>query len=132
MSEETTQSAPATKQLPPAVALRTEIAARLIDTAPAVREMVVSELTKQDLEKRKNAVLVVLAKWDEKDKELKKKEKAGAPSLNAVGESIGPMTYSKDEVEAMKKLRDELGKISKALSLFFEENDTQKLYELSK
>jgi hypothetical protein len=118
--------------VPPAITLRTEIADRLATTAPVVREAVIAELTTKEITARKDAVLTLLTKFDDKSKELKKAENGGAYALDIDGKKVGDPTFTKEQVEAIKKLREEISGISTALSNFFDKNDTKKLYELAK
>ncbi len=118
--------------VPPAITIRTEIADRLATTAPAVREAVISELTTKEITARKDAVLSLLTKFDDKSKELKKAENGGAYALDINGNKVGDPSFTKEQVESIKKLREEITGISTALTNFFEKNDTKKLYEIAK
>jgi hypothetical protein len=121
-----------TKNIPPAIALWAEVAAAATTKGSAVRELVVGELTQQEIIKRKDAVIALLGKYDEKTKELKKAENQGTWLLNANGAKVGDPSFTKEQVGVMKGLRDDIAKLSSALSNFFEKNDTNKLYELAK
>jgi hypothetical protein len=86
----------------------------------------------KEITARKDAVLTLLTKFDDKTKELKKAENGGAYSLDINGNKVGDPSFTKEQVESIKKLREEITGISTALSNFFDKNDTKKLYEIAK
>ena len=120
-----------TKNIPPAIALWAEVAAAATTKGSAVRELVVDELTQQEIIKRKDAVIALLSKYDEKSKELKKSEKTLAKVEFDIDNKEVRRYYDVEGNKAIKALRDELGVFSQALTSFFEKNDTKKLYELA-
>lgn len=131
-AETTESSVPSTSAIAPAVALWQVVKDAASTKGLAVRDLVITELTQQEIIKRKDAVIVLLGKYEEKTKELKKAEGQGTWDLNANGDKIGDPKYSKEQVGVMKGLREEVARISQALTNFFEKNDTNKLYELAK
>lgn len=130
---ESTPTAPANvAPASPAVALWAEVAAAATTKGSAVRELVVAELTNTEIIKRKEAVLVLLNKYEEKTKELKKQEKTLAKNEFDADGKISRTWYDGEGTKALKALRDEIASISEALNKFFNDSDTKKLYELSK
>ena len=122
---------PTTSSIPPAVALWQAVASAASTKGQAVRELVIGELTQQEIFKRKEAVLALLTKYEEKTKELKKQEKALAKvEYDAEGKETRKY-YDAEGSKALKAIRDEIEKISQALTNFFDKNDTAKLYELA-
>lgn len=123
---------PAAPPVAPAVALWLEVASAATTKGSAVRELVISELTQQEIIKRKDAVIVLLGKYEDKTKELKKQEKTLATvEYDAEGKESRKY-YTAEASKTLKGLRDEIANLSEALNKFFENNDTKKLYELAK
>jgi hypothetical protein len=83
-------------------------------------------------DRRVAAVKAVFAKISEKSKELKKVEGQGSYAYNATGEKVGDPTFTKEQAEGIKKLRDEVAKLEASLSKAFDEGDFSKVLELSK
>jgi len=113
-------------------AVHADVATILSDSNIKVRELVVNELTNQEITRRKDAVLTVISKVGEKNKELQKIEKQGTFSLDATGKKLAGPFYNKEQVESLKKLREEIVRLSNALTVFFEKNDATKLLEVTK
>jgi hypothetical protein len=133
MPEEAAQPSPETTPAPvsPAVALWQVVKDASSTKGLAVRELVISELTDREITKRKDAVLALLSKYEEKTKELKKKEKELAKvEYDSEGKVIRTY-YDAEGIKALKAVRDEIEKVSNALTNFFDKNDTGKLYELA-
>ena len=127
----TDSTAPASSSIPPAVALWQVVKDAATTKGQAVRELVIGELTQQEIVKRKDAVIVLLGKYEEKTKELKKQEGALAKKeFDAEGKETRKY-FDAEGSKALKAIRDEIEKISQALTNFFDKNDTAKLYELS-
>lgn len=131
-SEPTTEPTPASTPVPPAVALWQVVKDAATTKGQAVRELVIDELTQQEIVKRKDAVLVLLGKYEEKTKELKKQEGALVKKeFDAEGKVIRAY-YDAEGSKALKAIRDDIERISQALTNFFDKNDATKLYELAK
>jgi hypothetical protein len=123
--------APAPSPVSPAITLWLEVAGAAATKGSAVRELVIGELTQQEIIKRKNAVLVLLHKYEEKTKELKKAEKSLVKAEFDINGVKTREYYEPESNVTLKKLRDEITTFSTALTAFFENNDTKKLYELT-
>jgi hypothetical protein len=117
---------------PPAVALWQAVSNATTTQGQAVRDLVISQLTEQEIVKRKEAVLVLLTKYEDKTKELKKQEKTLAKNEFDAEGKVTRSYYDAEGSKALKTLREEIEKISAALTNFFDKNDTNKLYELAK
>lgn len=115
----------------PSHALRKDIAAALAGTGAKVREMVVSELVTEEISKRKAAVLKVLAKIDEKQKEGKKIENSGITSFGLDGKPTGAPTFTKQQLDDLKKVNEVITKLQKALDDAFTNSDFSKLNNLA-
>ena len=130
-ASETNAPTTTTPVLPPAIALWAEVSEAATTKGKAVRELVVLELTSNEIEKRKDAVLSLLSKYDDKTKELKKAEKSLVKKeFNGDG-SVSREFYVAEDIEKLKKMREDVANISAALSNFFEKNDVKKLYEIA-
>lgn len=120
-------------QLSPQAALRAEIATRLSTSGKDVREIVIADLTKAEIDRRASAVKSLITKIDEKVKELKKAEKEGKPAgFTKDGQPVGDPIYTKEQAEAIKKVNEDIAKIEAALRKAFEEGDFSKVLELGK
>lgn len=112
------------------LSLQTELASKLADSGPNVRQMVVNDLVNVELNVRAGLVKLAIAKIDANNKEIKKQEKQGKPLGYSIdGKPTGESVFTKEQIEAIKKLRDENTKIQEALTKAFEGNDFSKLKE---
>jgi hypothetical protein len=123
---------PAASSVPPAVALWKAVSSATTTQGAAVRELVIAQLTEQEIVKRKEAVISVLGKYEEKTKELKKQEKALAKVEYDAEGKVTRTYYDAEGSKALKAIREEIEKISQSLTNFFDKNDTNKLYEFAK
>lgn len=126
---ETTET---TQPQTPGQALAAAVKAKLAESTGDVRDLVVADLTRAEIDRRVAAVKAVFAKITDKTKELKKAENQGTQNFNAQGEKTGEPSFSKDQAEAMKKLREEIAKLDAALSKAFDGGDFTKVLELAK
>ena len=115
----------------PSIALRKEVVERLAASGGIVRDRVVGELVESEIGKRKTAVVGLLTKVDEKYKELKKAQAQGTQNFNLAGEPVGELIFTKQQVDANKKLTDEIERIQAALEKAFSDGDFKKVYELA-
>ena len=113
----------------PSIALRKEVVERLTASGGKVGNLVVNELVESEIGKRAPAVVGLLTKVDEKYKELKKAQ--GTQSFSLSGEAIGEPVFTKQQVEAVKKLPKEIERIQAALEKAFSDGDFKKVYELA-
>lgn len=116
----------------PGAALAAAVKEKLASSTGTVRDFVISELTQAEIDRRVAAVKAVFTRVGEKTKELKKAEGQGAYSFNAQGDKTGEPVFTKEQVEGMKKLREEIAKLEASLSKAFDESDFSKVLELSK
>jgi hypothetical protein len=117
--------------LSPSIALRKEVVERLTASGGKVRDLVVNELVESEITKRKTAVVGLLTKVDEKYKELKKAQAQGTQNFNLAGQPVGEPIFTKQQVEAVKKLTEEIERIQTALEKAFSDGDFKKVYELA-
>jgi hypothetical protein len=102
---------------------------RLARTGLAVRDAVIDILVKEETEKRVVAATKAVNKLSELEKELKKLSKPDVETFN-VDMSPATSSFSKSRVEEIKKVREQIAKVEKALTEAFENNDFQKLLDL--
>lgn len=117
------------KSVRPSVAIRADVATALENSGTKVRTIVVEQLAKAEIDKRTTSVMKVLDKIDEKNKEMRKAEGAGTSSFDAAGVAVGSPVYTKQQVEDMKKIRENIAKLQKALEVAFTTNDFSKVHE---
>lgn len=110
---------------------RNDLKTRIAEKNPEVREMLLDEMTKEELQKRRDIVRKLIQKIDEKTKELRKTENQGSYAHNVKGEKIGEPTFTKEQADTMKKMREDLQKHHAALSKALEQGDYQKATELT-
>jgi len=120
----------AAKKPRPHIAFKEMVAGRLAQSGPQVRDAVVSTLTDAQIERRKKAVLSIIEKLDGKDRELQKGMRAGAVVFGPDEKPLPP-TFTKEQLESNKKLREEISKMESALSKALESNDWSRLFDLS-
>jgi len=123
--------ATSTSSIPPAVALWQVVKDAATTNGQAVRELVIAELTTIEIDKRKDAVMSMLNQYEEKTKELKKQEKTLAKVEYDAEGKVTRTYYDAEASKALKLIRDSIASLSDALTKFFDNNDTKKLYELS-
>lgn len=116
----------------PYVAFQTDLKERIATNNPKVRELLLDDMTSEEILRRKTAVKSLVSKLDEKVKELRKLEKGGAQSFNLQGLQVGETVFTKAEADSLKKLREEIQKFENALSKGFDEGDFSKVLELGK
>lgn len=98
---------------------------------PSVREKVVTLLVDAEVEKRTTAVVAVVRKLDEANAALRKVNRADMETFNEDG-SVATATFTKQRLDEIKKTKETIAKLEKALDEAFEKSDFQKVFELSK
>lgn len=114
------------------VKFHSDLKQRIADSNPQVREMLLTDLTTEELVRRKGVIKSIIDKIDAKTKELKKLEGQGTQQFNGQGDKVGDPTFSKEQADNLKKMREELTKLHAALAKAVDEGDYQKANELSK
>jgi hypothetical protein len=115
------------------VAFVSDLKERIAARNPEVRELLLTDLSTEEILRRKNSLKTVFGKIDENNKALKKLvEKEGTYAYNSKGDKVGEPTFTKDQAEQMKKLREETDKLHAALAKALEDGDFSKINELGK
>ena len=117
--------------LSPSIMLRREVTEVLASSGNRVRNLVVGELVEAEISKRKAAVVALLTKVEEKFKALKKAEAQGVVNYDAAGQAVGTPVFTKQQVDEIKKLREEIERIQSALEKAFADSDFKKVHELA-
>jgi hypothetical protein len=113
------------------VALMAEVSASVKESAPQVRQRLVAALVEKEVISRVSLLETCLNKRVEAEKELKKASKPDTETFDADGKVVAA-TFSKSAADALKKARETLDKLDKAMEKALGENDFSKLKELGK
>jgi hypothetical protein len=105
----------------PAQALKLSVTEALAAGGPAVRERVKTHLVEDELKRRTNLVLQGLTKREEQQREINK-IKPKPPGYTATGAAVGEPSFSKEQVDQLKKLTGKLQKIDGALNAALGDN----------
>jgi DNA-binding transcriptional regulator GbsR (MarR family) len=111
--------------------VKESVTEQLGNIGPSVREKVVTLLVDAEVEKRTNAVVAVVRKLDEANAALKKINRADNETFNEDG-SVATATFTKTRLDDIKKNKEIIAKLEKALDEAFEKSDFQKVFDLSK
>lgn len=111
--------------------IKNEIAERLVGSSEVVKEKVIDILFQKELDRRTDACLKVIEKLAELDKQYSKENKPDVVTYNEDG-SIDKSSYSKDKVDALRKLREQRTNLDNALKKALVDNDFSKVLELGK
>ncbi len=130
MSNENNPQPPVTQ--PPSVArdIRAAVKEGLIDANTKVKASIVLSYVQEELAKRVKAMTTVLEKVDATELEIRK-IKPTAPGFNVDGAPAGEPVYSKDQVDTLKKAKEQLGKLNGALEKALTDNDFTRVFELA-
>lgn len=116
---------------PQAIGVLTEVSDKIKSSAPQVRERLVAGLVEKEVASRVDLLDKGLQKRLEADREVRKCSKPDVETFDANGQSQAT-GFTKGAADALKKARESLDKIDKALEKALAENDFSKLKELCK
>lgn len=129
--EPTEPTTPGTKSH--AATLHEDVARALKESGvQAVRKRVLDTLVEEKLEERKKLVLDVLGRLKQQRQEIIQMEKKGEQKFGLDSKPVGGMTYTKQQLEEMKKAKEKAGKMEKALDRALADGDYSKLQECMK
>ena len=111
--------------------LKIQVAERLAESNTIVRERVIEHLKNQEVERRTDATLKVVAKIDDVTKELKKLTKPDIENFDEDGKSVYT-AFSKERAKQIKDAKELKEKLEKALEKALTSNEFDKVFELSK
>jgi hypothetical protein len=112
--------------------LRDDVASGLVGCGKKVRAAVIHNLTEKEIAERTSAVLSLFERIGEKEKELRKLESQGVASFDHKGDVVGVPTFTKQQVEEIKKAKEAVERMQAALAKAFDSDDFQKVKELAK
>ena len=104
---------------------------RLGNVGPTVRESVVTLLVNAEVDRRTTAVVTVVKKLYEATAALKKINRADVETFNEDG-TVASAAFSKPRLEDIKKSKETIAKLEKALEEAFDKSDFQKVFDLTK
>jgi predicted transcriptional regulator len=111
--------------------IREAVAEQLGNLSDRTRAAVVEHFAAEQATKQANAIVAGLSKLAELEKE-RVRIKPTAAGFNAGGEQIGEAMFSKEQIDQMKKLDEQLEKWSKAINKADDKGDFGDLYNLTK
>ena len=119
-------------KIPMSAGIRQEVKTELADpkTKAIVRAKLVSAYIDDEVAKRTKAATSVMEKIEEAEREVKK-VRPTPTGFNASGQPVGDPVFTKEQVDSLKKLHEQLGKLNNALEKALEEGDFTKVFELA-
>jgi hypothetical protein len=109
--------------------IREEVAESLNTSNVVVKETIVTQLVKIEIDKRVTAVSSALTSLDSSNKELSKLNKPDLQTFDSEGKVLSE-SFSKDRVETRKKLKEQIAKIDLAIKEALENNNFEKVFNL--
>jgi len=106
------------------------VAEKIAEISPAVNDKVIDALVARELDKRSDAILAGLDKLNSLKNDLKKIKPDVGGYFDEDGNETKPMQYSKAKFEELKKGKEQIDKVQKALDLAIDKGDMSKLYDL--
>lgn len=95
-----------------------------------VKKKIIYQMADIEIERRVTAVANAIAKLEALRLEAKK-IKPSHTGFTATGEPVGEATYSKEQVDLLRKNSESASKIENAIERAFTHNDFSKVFELS-
>lgn len=115
----------------PSQLLRQDVVAGLATSGTLVRGIVVSRLVQAEIDRRADAVGRLIDHVANKEKELKKAEAQGTVTFVLGGNTAGEPTFTKQQIEDMNKIRQEITNTQTALDTAFATSDFKKVLEIA-
>ena len=113
------------------MSIKETLAEKLLNSGSDVKSNILDTLYNRELTTRTDACLKLLTKIEEKEKELKKL-KVSDNNIYDEGGTVVAGGYSKGRIDEIKKVKEELDKLNRALENALENNDFSKALELGK
>lgn len=115
--------------VPARVDIRTRVKDGLLNANEQVKDAIVSNYVAEEVSKRIKATTNVLSSIESTEREIRKVKPTPA-GYDDKGNAIGQPVFSKEQVENLKKLRESLSRLEKAVELALTKNDFSKVFEL--
>lgn len=109
--------------------IRLKVKDGLITANNVVRTRIVAAEVEKEIQRRVTATESVLEKIEKLESENRKVRPIPA-GFSATGTPVGEPVYTKDQVDTLKKNREQLAKLEDALSKALEANSFDKVFEL--
>jgi len=109
--------------------LLSEVAEKIGQSTSQVRERVISALVEREVVARTDILDKALAKRTELDREIRKLQKPDVEQFDVDGKVVSA-SFSKARVDELKKAREGLEKLEKAIDKALTDNDFSKLKEI--
>lgn len=111
--------------------IREAVAEQLGDLQGRTRNAVVEHFARAEAEKQANALISGLSKLSDLEKQ-RLRIKPSPAGYDAKGAPVGDPLYSKDQLDQLKKLDEQITKLSNAISKADDKADFGDLYNLTK
>jgi hypothetical protein len=105
------------------------VAGRFAKLGGEVADAAINILVEKELDKRKVQVVSAFSEYDELQKRLRRLDKGDVLSYNGDG-SVATQAFSKQRLDELKKVRERMAKLEKALEDAIANSDFKKLNEL--
>jgi hypothetical protein len=112
--------------------IHTEVAEIVAKSNDDVRKRVVNSLVEEKLKKHESLILDGLGKLKTMRTELEQSKRKGVVSFGLDGKPLGSPSFTKAQIDEMKKSQEKLTKLEKALENAIDKGDYSKLAEASK
>jgi hypothetical protein len=106
-----------------------EVAEKIGQSTPQVRERVIDSLVEREVAARTDILDKALAKRTELDREIRKLQKPDVEQFDHEGKVMSA-SFSKARVDELKKAREGLEKLEKAIDKAITDNDFSKVKEI--
>ena len=105
------------------------VAERFAKLGGEVADAAINILVEKELDKRKVQVVSAFSEYDELQKRLRRLDKGDVLSYNGDG-SVATQAFSKQRLDELKKVKERMAKLEKALEDAIANSDFKKLNEL--
>ena len=112
--------------------IHTEVAEIVSKSNGEVRQRVVNSLVEERLKKNESLILDGLGKLKTMRTELEQAKRKGSVNYGLDGKPLGSPSFTKAQIDEMKKSQEKLTKLEKALETALDKGDYSKLAEASK
>lgn len=103
----------------------------LVSSVSVVLDNLVKVRVDAENDRREKALTKVLVEYEKLESDLNK-IRPQADRFNNNGDAVGEPTFTKEQIDSRKKLKEKLGNLEAAMAKFVNEGDTQKLFETEK
>ena len=127
---QTTEVKQEEKQLPIAISIANDVKENINGRNNEVKDRIIKDLADKIIIERTQLLSKVLEKRKEADKELKKINRPDQTQYDGNGKEIGS-SYTKDLIDKIRKAREKLNRIDKAIKKAIEEANYEEIKKLN-